>query len=295
MTEPIEKYSTIIEGFDSMTFQQRREAVAEHPNLMCSQHNRTTLKELFRFKPKKGEVSEYSYKGVYGKVDCWRLNQCVAMRELPNKSRTAKQKQATKNLIETNLKNSYPYKASLLANQLIDNDVIVLDCETTDLDGVVIQIALVSCKTGELIFESLVHTDEPISDEAANIHGITQDMLTNAPSFDEVSQAIYSILDGREWTAYNSSFDYSALKRSVTRNPELEHYNWLEDCTHCVMYDIAVKFCGSTNKYGTISLANSLSSCGLGFVGQAHDAASDSLSTVRLIEHIAQYSKQSKN
>ncbi|MFG0448349.1 exonuclease domain-containing protein [Vibrio sp. YQ_11] len=289
METTLEFYCKKIEGFEGMSFEARREAV-KAADLSTKMHNQSTLKEIFRVKPEKNAVSEYSYKNPYGrgKIECFRLEQCVPMRPLSSKPRTEAQKAATIKLVKQNEYNSDYNQAAVLANTFIEQDILVLDTETTDLEGVVIQVALVSLKDCKPIYQSLVHTDEPISDGAFRVHGISAEQLKDAPPFSVVAQEISELLGKRGWTAFNARFDTDALLRSIIDNKDAKRYAWIRNNrAMCTMYCIAVPRFGATNKYGTISLANSVAACSLSWEGTAHDATSDAVMTARMISHIA--------
>lgn len=289
MQHAINAYNKLIRNFESMSFEQRREAVSasKSPSLKDKLHTKSTLKALFRVKPKKDAISSYSYKNEYGKhIECFTLAQCQPMRALSIKPRSQAQIQASENLVNTNRINCPANQAALRAQLMIDEDTVVIDTETTSLTGAVIQIALVSLRTGEVLYKSLVATNETIEEEAKQVHGITQQDLVSAPTFDAVALQISQHINQRKWTAYNIEFDAGALSRSIVGDPQSDRYAWIKQRGACVM-KIAVPVCGSTNKYGSISLSNALISCGLNFEGRAHDAANDARSTAKLIQYIA--------
>ncbi len=93
----IDFYVEKIEGFEAMSFAERRDSAIK-AKLTNRQHTKPTLKAIFRVKPSKEACSEYSYKTLTGRgeIECFTLNQCVPMRELSNKPRTDAQKSATK-------------------------------------------------------------------------------------------------------------------------------------------------------------------------------------------------------
>lgn len=287
MESALDYYTRKIDGFKAMSFEERRSA-AQDAKLSDKQHTKTTLKELFRVKPSKEAKSDYGYKNDFGTyVNCYRLDQCVPMRPLSNKPRTEKQKQATANLIKQNLINSEANQAAILAKTMIENDVVVIDTETTDLDGVVIQISVVSAMTAKVLFESYVYTSEPISEGAFEKHGISEKLLKGAPSFEEVAKAINELLGHRYWTAFNTQFDEQVIRNSISGDAKAEHYGWIKRQARCVMYDVAVPTFGSTNKYGSISLADTLACCRLHFDGEAHDSSVDAVATAKVLQHIA--------
>lgn len=293
MKSALVQYSNRIEGFEEMDFDARRAAVERSEFLSSKHHTKATLKALFRVKPRPDAVSEYSFKNTYGKsINCYRLDQCIPMRPCNASPRTKKQIKATQALIHTNQVNSQANQAALRAKAMVESDVCVIDTETTSLTGVVIQIAVVSLKSNQLIYESFVRTDQEISLDAFETHGITCNDLVAAPDFVTVAKDIGKLLAGRRWTAFNRSFDQSVMQNSLGGLSAQSESNlsWIGEGADCVMRDIAAGFYGATNRHGTISLADSLSMSGLKFIGQAHDARADSLSTANLVRFIADQS-----
>lgn len=287
MESALDFYSRKITGFKSMTFEERR-AEAKKANLEDKQHTKTTLKEVFRVKPANDAKSQYQYKNDFGTtVQCFTLAQCIPMRALTNKPRSDKQKATTDNLIKHNHIHSPANQAAKLALSMIEEDVVVIDTETTDLDGVVIQISLVSSKSREVLYHSNVFTDKEISQDAFEVNRICQSDLDGAPPFEVVVKEINAILGDRQWTAFNLPFDKSVLMNSVTPRTEQADCQWFDRVSRCVMYGVAVPAFGSTNRHGTISLADTLDYCGLSFGGRAHNASVDAIATVDILHHIA--------
>jgi hypothetical protein len=85
---------------------------------------------------------------------------------------------------------------------------VVLDTETTDLDGVVIELAVICAATGEVLLDTLVNPDGvPVEDGARAVHGIDDDSLAGAPRWADVVPDFLAAVDGRRILAYNASFD----------------------------------------------------------------------------------------
>ncbi|MGR5269742.1 exonuclease domain-containing protein [Vibrio astriarenae] len=277
----IDYYIKKIEGFENMDFEERRYWLEYHCLDKDKKHTKATLKGLFRLKPKADAKRCGSYKNDYSQqVDLFYAIDCIPMRNVSKKTRTLKQKAATQKLIASNLSKSPKGKAIELCKKLVTNDAIVIDTETTDLHGVAIQIALVSCKTREVLFKSYIATDEPISSGAFEVHGICNEMLVDAPSAAEVQEKVTELCEGRYLVAFNAIFDELALDRTFEDVRELK--NWT-----CAMFDVAVPVFGYTNRYGTISLSRAMSCAGIEWRGEAHDAASDALAAADLIYKIA--------
>ncbi|EPF9727600.1 exonuclease domain-containing protein [Vibrio fluvialis] len=162
----------------------------------------------------------------------------------------------------------------------MENGLVVIDTETTDLEGYVIQIAAVCCSSGDIIYQSLVATEHQISSNAINIHGITSSYLENAPCPDDVANQLNQVLSGREWTAFNIDFDACAIRRTFGDSL----IKTMSD--KCAMRIAATVF-GSTNRYDSISLNDAMNHAAVKRVGVAHDAASDAIGTVEVIRAIA--------
>ncbi|GAL15165.1 hypothetical protein JCM19233_6183 [Vibrio astriarenae] len=80
------------------------------------------------------------------------------------------------------------------------------------------------CATREVLYSSKVYTDKPISKEAFEVHGISSDMLTDAPKPDEVYRELKRVCEGRRVVAFNAEFDFYVCKRSFlprAKTPDL--------------------------------------------------------------------------
>lgn len=121
------------------------------------------------------------------------------------------------------------------AQQYIQVSPIYLDTETTGLDhnAEVIEIALVD-QSGEVILESLVKPrGSSIDTDAFRIHGISMDMLKDAPSWQEVWPQVEAALAGRLVGVYNSEFDLRIMQQSHRKS----WLNWRipEEIFFCIM------------------------------------------------------------
>lgn len=276
----IDYYKSKIENFEEMSFEDRRYWLEYKCLDKDKKHTKATLKGLFRLKPAKDAKPCGWYTNDYKQeIALYYAIDCVPMRNVSKKPRTEAQKAATRKLVSSNFINSSNYKTALECRELVTNGAVVIDTETTDLDGVAIQIAVVCCQTREVLFQSLIATDKPISHEAYRVHGISSDMLVDAPSADVVLSKVKECCAGREVVAFNAGFDKGIC---INTFGDSIADNWT-----CAMYGIAVPMVGSTNKYGSISLSNAMMRAGVKWEGDAHDASGDALATVDLIRQFA--------
>jgi DNA polymerase-3 subunit epsilon len=99
--------------------------------------------------------------------------------------------------------------------RLGDRKSLILDVETTgtlskDPDTEVVQISVVNMQ-GRPTFSMLVKPSKPLSQELIDIHGITNEMVMDAPIFPQIAKMLSFILDGKHLIAYNADFDLKLL------------------------------------------------------------------------------------
>lgn len=101
---------------------------------------------------------------------------------------------------------------------LTDAKFACLDTETTGLSplegGKICEIAVSVTHRGEVVeeFTTLLNPGMPMSPEVINIHGITNEMVADAPSFAEVAPKLMSLLEGCVLVAHNADFDLNFLR-----------------------------------------------------------------------------------
>jgi len=104
------------------------------------------------------------------------------------------------------------------------------DTETTGFDPYwdghrVIQAAVLRTRGGEVIdtFDSLVNPGRAIPGETIAIHGITEEMVEFAPTFDVVLPPLLDMLRGTMVVIHNAPFDLAFLDQAIREyglNPE---------------------------------------------------------------------------
>lgn len=145
-----------------------------------------------------------------------------------------------------------PYKGTRF--EYFPDEYIVFDLETTGVNlfkDKIIEIGAIKIKNNEIIdkFETLVNPNMPIPHKATSINHITDEMVKDAPSFDEIAYKLYDFLKDSILAGYNiDSFDicllydaYEKLGIKLTNNfvdilnmakkilPEIENYKLEEN------------------------------------------------------------------
>lgn len=154
---------------------------------------------------------------------------------------------------------------------LEDGNFVVLDTESTALKNAkIVQIAIVDSQGNELL-NSLVNPEIPIPSDAMAIHGITDEMVKDAPTIDQLADQIQAITDGKTLIIYNANYDYPILKRLMP--------DWTHPDVQCCMERYA-EFYGDFNDYFGSYRWQKLK-------GGDHSAIGDALATLSLLHLMA--------
>ena len=68
------------------------------------------------------------------------------------------------------------------------------------------------------IYETLINPRQPIPYYIQSMTGITDDMVKDAPLFEEVAEKIFHLLHNKIFVAHNVNFDYSFVKSHLAVN-----------------------------------------------------------------------------
>lgn len=161
----------------------------------------------------------------------------------------------------------------------------ILDTETTGLhDGEICQIAIID-NTGQVHFDTYIKTVQPIPQDATRIHGITDDMVKDSPTWATMQPIIANFLQGKICVVYNAVYDRKMMHKSNER-AGLEKYDWKEHTAFYCAMEAYAEFYGQWNDYRDSytwqSLVNAVGQCDLK-VNAAHSALGDCLMTLEVV------------
>jgi DNA polymerase-3 subunit epsilon len=163
----------------------------------------------------------------------------------------------------------------------------IVDIETTGgyaANNDITEIAIVLHDGQSVInrFETLVRPVRTIPYYIQVLTGISNDMVADAPSFEEVAPQIYALLEGKIFVAHNVNFDYSFLKHHFSTAGYELNLNKL--CT----VRLSKKVFPGLPSY---SLGNLCNHFGITILNR-HRAGGDTDATVRLLEHLLQHNAE---
>ncbi|MEV0650015.1 3'-5' exonuclease [Phytomonospora sp. NPDC050363] len=92
---------------------------------------------------------------------------------------------------------------------------VIVDTETTDLFGRVIEIAVIDAATGATLLDTLVNPGVPIEPGAQAVHGLRDADVADAPTWAKVLPKLRKVTKGRQIIAYNADYDQTVILRDT--------------------------------------------------------------------------------
>lgn len=158
---------------------------------------------------------------------------------------------------------------------------IIVDLETTGLEprlDKIIEIAAVKVVNGEIVEEwsTLVNPGIFIPHETTSITGITTEMVSNAPQFDEILEEYLNFMEGGIFVAHNADFDRAFIDTHLLRS-ELTELKAMPHPYLCT-FKLAKRVHPNLSKYSLGALAQLFEI----ELPQAHRALHDARATAEL-------------
>tara|TARA_Y100000310_G_scaffold345867_1_gene471972 strand:- start:4307 stop:4894 length:588 start_codon:yes stop_codon:yes gene_type:complete len=186
-----------------------------------------------------------------------------------------------------------------IAQWIVDN-CICIDTETTGLgeNDVVVEIAAIRIKTGEVLVNDVVKPNWITNRFAEATHGITWQEQTNGEYFGDVLETLHRKNRGDEfYTAFNLVFDERLIRQTVFRLPSPGECGPFPkpDGIICIM-ELAnrhfakdhAEWDNENSRFRRLSLAKCCEIAGVEFTGTAHRALADARAAADLVIAIAE-------
>ncbi|MCA9402036.1 MAG: 3'-5' exonuclease, partial [Candidatus Omnitrophica bacterium] len=105
---------------------------------------------------------------------------------------------------------------------LKDLNLVIVDIETTGariVQNRIIEIGIIRVQKGRVVqrYSKLINPQQPIPTSITKLTGIHETDVWDAPSFQEVHEEIFNILQDAIFVAHNVRFDYGFLKQEFKR------------------------------------------------------------------------------
>jgi DNA polymerase-3 subunit epsilon len=176
------------------------------------------------------------------------------------------------------------------ARQALEGHCVILDTETTglnrDRDDEPVQIAVIDWD-GNVLLDTLVKPSFPIPADSTRIHGITDEMVKDAPTFADIQDKFIEAIRGKHVVIYNADYDRGILS-NVAKGDLLRIHAGVVSCA----MNRYAQFYGDWNDYhGSYrwqSLINACGQQGIEVTGE-HSALGDCKLTLALMRKMAEF------
>lgn len=161
------------------------------------------------------------------------------------------------------------------ARQLLDaGDFVIMDTETTDLDGEIIELAIIDA-TGRVLFNRRFNPILPVAPGATAVHHLTNETLANERPFAEFHEELATILAGAAVVViYNADFDNGRMVATC----ELHGLEAIGYESICAMEEYSA-YVGQLRRDGSFWWQS--------LPGGDHTALGDCLATLDVLRHMA--------
>lgn len=163
--------------------------------------------------------------------------------------------------------------ASLILKQ---DNILILDSETTGLEGEIIELAIINIR-GETAYNQRFKPSLPVEEGAMWVHGLTPEVLEGEPRFTDEYPKIKDLLTSANLVLiYNADFDVARLRQTC----QLYSLPVIKFTDDCVMTWYA-QFYGEWSNYWQSYKWQPLS-------GGDHSALGDCRATLDVLKHMAE-------
>lgn len=106
--------------------------------------------------------------------------------------------------------------------ELLNSPLAIVDVETTGMsykNGGVIDLGILRIEQGQVVqtMRQLINPGTPLPAFITQLTGISNQDVADAPSFADIAQDVYDLLEGCIFVAHNARFDYAFIKEELLR------------------------------------------------------------------------------
>jgi DNA polymerase III subunit epsilon len=169
----------------------------------------------------------------------------------------------------------------------LNKKLAYLDTETTGLKDAdqIVEICLID-NDGAVLIDSLVKPTVKIPPDAARIHGITDAMVSNAPTWPDLWPRLEPIFAERRLAIYNADYDVRLLQQSH----RVHGLDWDIPISQFCIMKLYAQYRGDWNarsgSYRWVSLDDARYQCQLD-LPNAHRAKADTLLARAVLQYVA--------
>lgn len=180
-------------------------------------------------------------------------------------------------------------QAIQIAGEKLALNPLYLDTETTgrERNSEIIEISIID-DVGQVVFESLVKPTRLIPLDVMRIHGITNEMVKDAPNWMNVWPRVRDALAGRSVGIYNAEFDMRMIRQTLEkfRMPWSPPQNFSSFCIMKLYAQYKGEWNARSGSYRWHSLEDAGSQCRIP-LPNSHRARDDSLLARAVLHHMA--------
>jgi len=157
---------------------------------------------------------------------------------------------------------------------------LFIDTETTGLDGLaeIVEISIID-HFGDVVLDSLIRPTRRIPADVIRVHGITNEMVRDAPTWAEVWAEVEIVLKERYVGVYNAEFDLRMMRQSHRSNGMA--WQFRDNRFFCIM-KLYAQFRGA---YRWQKLVVAGRQCGIA-LPNTHRAKDDALLARAVLQHM---------
>jgi DNA polymerase-3 subunit epsilon len=180
-------------------------------------------------------------------------------------------------------------QAVQIAREKLALNPLYLDTETTgrELNSEIIEISIID-DAEQVVLESLVKPTRPIPLDVMRIHGITNEMVKDAPNWMVVWPRVRDVLAGRIVGIYNADFDMRLIRQTLEkfRMPWSPPQNFSSFCIMKLYAQFRGEWNARSRSYRWHSLEDAGRQCRIP-LPNSHRAQDDSLLARAVLHYMA--------